>query len=211
VTNEGLEILDYIEGTMGGYPITSEAATLEALKNAARALRHLHDASASFIRERGDKWMLPACVPSEVICHGDFGPHNCVMQGTDVVGMIDFDAAHPGPRLWDVAYSVYRWAPMSGASEVPDARTVLEQAQRVQIFCDEYGLPRESGEQLVDAVVERLQALVDFMRRQAANDVETYVRHVERGDDVLYDADIEYILENRRAFEGRPPLPSSHG
>ena len=206
VTSEGLEILDYMEGTVGGYPITPEAGTRDALRSAARALRDLHDASASFTRERSDKWMLAPRVPSEVICHGDFGPHNCVLQGTDVVGMIDFDAAHPGPRLWDVAYSVYRWAPMSATSDVADARTVFGQAQRVQIFCDEYGLSRESREQVVDLVVDRLRALVDFMRHQAANGVETYARHVERGDDVLYSADIEYILANRTAFEERLAL-----
>lgn len=207
VTNEGLEILDYMEGTIGGYPVTPEAGTLEALKSAAHALRDLHDASATFTRERGDTWMLPARAPGEVICHGDFGPHNCVLQGTDLVGVIDFDAAHPGPRLWDVAYSVYRWAPMSGASEVADARTVLEQAQRVQIFCDEYGLPRESRESLADMVVERLRALVTFMRDRAAGGVATYARHIERGDDLLYEADIKYVLENKPSFDGHLALP----
>lgn len=200
VTNEGLEILDYMEGTVGGYPITPEAETREALRSAAHALRNLHDASVTFTRERSDKWMLAPRAPSEVICHGDFGPHNCVLEGTSVVGMIDFDTAHPGPRVWDVAYSVYRWAPMSIAPGVSGARTVREQAERAQLFCDEYGLTRESREQLVDVIVERLRALVDFMRHQAAGGVEAYARHVERGDDVLYEADIEYVLTNRQSF-----------
>ncbi len=200
VTKEGLEILDYLEGTVGGYPISPGAETREALASAAHALRDFHNASASFTRERSDKWMLAPRAPHQVICHGDFGPHNCILEGTSVVGMIDFDTAHPGSRVWDVAYSVYRWAPMSVATDVGGARTVSEQAERVQLFCDEYGLTRESREQLVDVVVERLRALVNFMRHQAARDVEAYARHVERGDDVLYEADIEYILLNRDSF-----------
>lgn len=202
ITNEGLEILDFIPGTVGGYPVTPEAGSMEALVGAAHALRALHDASASFSRESSDRWMLPARGPAEVVCHGDFGPHNCVLDGTNVVGIIDFDTAHPGPRVWDVGYSVYRWAPMSAPSNPDVAGTVEEQARRVQIFCDEYGLDVEGRARLVDTVVSRLRALVGFMRDLAAAGNEAYARHVDRGDDVLYETDIGYILENRGSFDG---------
>jgi Ser/Thr protein kinase RdoA (MazF antagonist) len=201
ITNEGREILDFLPGTVGGYPITPEAGSIEALVGAARALRALHDASASFTRESGDRWMLPARAPVEVICHGDFGPHNCVLEGTDVVGIIDFDTAHPGPRVWDVGCSVYRWAPMSAPSNPDVAGTVQDQARRVQIFLAEYGLDDEERARLVDTMVSRLSALVGFMRDQSAAGNEAYARHVERGDDVLYETDIGYILENRGSFE----------
>jgi len=207
ITNEGLEILDFMPGTVGGYPVTSEAKSTQVLVGAAHALRALHDASASFSREAGDRWMLPARGPVEVVCHGDFGPHNCVLEGTNVVGIIDFDTAHPGPRVWDVGYSVYRWAPMSAPSNPDVMGTVEDQARRVQIFCDEYGLDVEGRARLVDTVVARLRALVSFMRDRAAAGNEAYARHVDRGDDVLYETDIGYILENRGSFDG--PATSS--
>ncbi|WP_405867085.1 phosphotransferase [Streptomyces sp. NBC_01515] len=45
-------------------------------------------------------------MPVEVICHGDFAPYNCVFTGEGAVGLIDFDAARPGPRAWDLALHV---------------------------------------------------------------------------------------------------------
>lgn len=56
--------------------------------------------------------MLSAVNPIEVMCHGDFAPYNVVLNGSDAVGIIDFDTLHPGSRLSDVAYAVYRWAPL---------------------------------------------------------------------------------------------------
>ncbi|MFJ9374801.1 phosphotransferase [Streptomyces sp. NPDC101455] len=47
-------------------------------------------------------------MPVEVICHGDFAPDNCVFTGEGAVGIVDFDAARPGPgpRAWDLALHV---------------------------------------------------------------------------------------------------------
>jgi len=33
------------------------------------------------------------------------------------VALIDFDTAHPGPRIWDVAYAAYRFVPLTVAPE----------------------------------------------------------------------------------------------
>lgn len=63
--------------------------------------------------------MLPARSPAEVICHGDIAPYNSAVRDGRVIGFIDFDTAHPAPRLGDVAYAVYRYAPLH-APENPD-------------------------------------------------------------------------------------------
>jgi Ser/Thr protein kinase RdoA (MazF antagonist) len=201
VTSDGREILDYLPGVVGGYPLTREALSLDALAGAARALRALHDASTTFTPEKTDRWMLAPRRPAEVICHGDFGPHNCVLDGTTVVGIIDFDTAHPGPRVWDVAYSLYRWAPLTCAGAGATDPSI--QAERAKVFCDEYGLDQVPRESLVDVVVARLEALVSFMRERAAIGDATFSRHLERGDDVLYETDTEYIRSNRVTFDTR--------
>ena len=48
---------------------------------------------------------MAAREPVEVICHNEFAPHTCVLRDDRVVGIIDFDYAAPGPRLWDAAFA----------------------------------------------------------------------------------------------------------
>jgi len=62
--------------------------------------------------------------------HGDADPDNCVVKDGLPVGFIDFDAAHPGPRIWDVAYAVYRFAPLPGPENPESFGTPREQGRR---------------------------------------------------------------------------------
>jgi Ser/Thr protein kinase RdoA (MazF antagonist) len=57
-------------------------------------------------------WGLVPRDPAEVICHNDFAPYNCVFRDHKLVGVIDFDACAPGPRVWDIAYALYRFVPL---------------------------------------------------------------------------------------------------
>jgi len=45
-----------------------------------------------------------------VICHGDIGPYNTIHVANKAVALIDFERAAPGPRIWDLAFAVYRFA-----------------------------------------------------------------------------------------------------
>ncbi len=53
--------------------------------------------------------------PIEVICHNDFATYNIIFNHEKPVGIIDFDLAFaaPGPRLWDMAYTLYTCVPLS--------------------------------------------------------------------------------------------------
>ena len=145
-----------------------------------------------------DGWQVPTREPVEVICHGDYAPHNCVLEGTRTYGIIDFDFAHPGPRLWDVAYAAYRWVPMT----VPfDGATTQQQAARLRIFCDRYGLDDAGRAQLIDTVVDRLHTLVDFMHAAAAAGSAAFAGHIADGHDRYYLGDVAYVREQRAVFE----------
>ena len=200
VTEDGLEILDYLPGVIGGYPITSDASSTAALVSAAQVLRALHDATASFLLGPTDVWALPPQSPYEVICHNDFGPHNCVLGGGEVIGVIDFDLAGPGPRIWDIAYALYRWAPMSAVPAANANSAVAEQAVRVQQFCDAYGLDDGSRARVVDATIARLRGLLTFMGAEAERGNEAFARMLIQGHDIIYERDIAYIEMHRRAF-----------
>ncbi|MEV4764593.1 aminoglycoside phosphotransferase family protein [Micromonospora chokoriensis] len=202
VTGDGYEILDFLPGDVSDYPATPAAASAEALTTAARLLRAYHDATVGYARSAPrDGWQVAATAPVEVICHGDYAPHNCVLDGNRVVGIIDFDHAQPGPRLWDVAYAAYRWVPMTAPGNADGFGDTVGQATRLRTFCDEYGLDSAHRAALVDTVVARLHAVVDFMRTQAAAGNPAYAGHLAAGHHVQYLSDAAYVIEQRAVFE----------
>ncbi len=111
--------------------------------------------------------------------------------------MFDFDTAHPAPRIWDLAYSVYCWSPFKTDSN-DKLGTILEQVARAKLFCDSYGATESEREQLADVMVQRLQALVTFMRNEAENGNESFAENIEQGHLQAYLNDIEYITENKQ-------------
>ncbi|MEU7903428.1 phosphotransferase [Actinoplanes sp. NPDC049118] len=181
--------------------MTPAAASPTALRTAAELLRRYHDASVGY--DGGDLSgpMLPARSPAEVVCHGDYAPHNCVLDGERVVGIIDFDTAHPAPRVWDVAYAVYRWAPITAPSNSDGFGTPRQQAERARRFCDHYGLEEVDRGRLMDTIVARLTALVDHMQARAEAGDAAFAGHLAAGHHLLYLNDAAYIRDNKAAFD----------
>jgi Ser/Thr protein kinase RdoA (MazF antagonist) len=195
---DGREILSYLEGQVYNYPLPPVAKSKSALKSAAKLLRSYHDATVNFIHSYQGHWQLDAHLPMEVICHGDYAPYNCVMKDDEVIGIIDFDTAHPGSRIWDVAYAVYRFAPLTAPENKDGFGSREEQADRLKIFCNEYGL--SDSKTLIPTVLKRLTALVNFMYARANAGDKAYLRHIEQGHDKLYLRDLEYIKNNEGFF-----------
>ncbi|WP_307834391.1 phosphotransferase enzyme family protein [Paractinoplanes lichenicola] len=194
---DGYELLSYLPGDVSNYPLTPAAQSATALTSAATLLRAYHDATVPFARTAPrDGWQVPAMDPVEVLCHGDFAPHNCVLDGTTVTGLFDFDFAHPGPRLWDIAYAVYRWVQLTKHGLPPTA-----QAERLRTFCDTYGLDAESRLRLIDTVAARLHSLVELMRTRAAGGDQAFASHIADGHHTLYLTDADYVLAERATLE----------
>ncbi|WP_433499202.1 phosphotransferase [Sphaerimonospora sp. CA-214678] len=194
---DGNEVLTFLHGQVHE-ALPPELRTPDLLDSAAVLLRRYHDASATFETTPGDRWWLPARSPAEVICHGDAAPYNCVVRDGRVTGFIDFDAAHPGPRIWDVAYAVYRFAPLQAPSNPDNFGTLREQGHRAARFCRAYGVSADPV--LLDTVTDRLRALIDFIREKARQGSEAFRSHIEDGHLDLYQTDIRYIDANREAL-----------
>ncbi|MEU6111139.1 phosphotransferase [Streptomyces albidoflavus] len=191
---DGHERLTFLHGDVPA-TLTPQLRTPALLTSAATLLRKLHDASATFRPRPDDVWWLPARDPAEVICHGDAAPYNYVVRNGEAVGLIDFDAAHPGPRVWDVAYAVYRFAPLHGPDNPESFGTPQEQGRRAAAFCRAYG--PGVGAEVVDVVPERLRALIAFMRDRAAHGDEAFQRHLAEGHADAYEADIRHVRAHR--------------
>ncbi|MDO6706944.1 hypothetical protein Q4579_12020, partial [Photobacterium sp. 1_MG-2023] len=115
----------------------------------------------------------------------------------ETVGMIDFDTAHPAPRIWDIAYAVYCWAPFK--THEYDAMGDLEsQSVRAKQFCDAYGLPEKDRLAFVDAMIDRVQALVDHMHSEASQGNQTFIENIKDGHHLAYLADIQYLNSHKQ-------------
>ncbi len=157
------EILTYLSGDVG--PVDDQWGHDASVRAAARLLRQYHDATVGFDPPRDAVWgfVYPDPHRHEVICHNDFAPYNLIYANGVPYAMIDFDMAGPGPRLRDVAYACYWFAPLcthDGLSEHA-LNDVKAGSRRLRIFCEEYGVPANS--ELLDMVESVIQFLADWL------------------------------------------------
>lgn len=215
VDEQGREVLTYLPGQVGGYPLPQPLWSMAALEAAARLLRRFHDATVSYVPPDGAVWQMadPDAGRHEVICHNDAAPHNTVYVDGLPCAFIDFDTAGPGPRVRDLAYAAYRFVPLAADAH---ARTLGydrpgDVTARLCRFCDAYGF--EDRASLIDAVEERLEELVAWILARSAAGDPAYRRHLAAGHADLYRADIAFLKGQRGAWatallSGRPGNPS---
>jgi aminoglycoside phosphotransferase (APT) family kinase protein len=135
---------------------------------------------------------MPSDLPAEVVCHNDFAPYNMVFAGNLPAGVIDWEAAAPGARVWDVAYAAYRFVPLSRAAPC-ELRDASVQARRLAVFCDAYGLGGSDRLILLATVVRRVAALRDLILSEAASGNPVSAAHLADGHVEEYVADLAYL------------------
>jgi aminoglycoside phosphotransferase (APT) family kinase protein len=161
--DDGREIVDYLPGFVPTYPMPDWIWSDAVLTDAARKLRALHDSTASFDSAEAI-WRLPPHEPAEVICHNDFAPYNLVFTDRTVTGVIDFDTASPGPRIWDVAYLAHRLVPLNERDRADDSP--VERLRRLVLVLDAYGAEFTAAQTII-ATADRLRELADFSQQQS--------------------------------------------
>jgi Ser/Thr protein kinase RdoA (MazF antagonist) len=163
IAGDGREVLTFVKGTVPSYPMPRWAWSETALVSSARLLRQIHDVTAGLNIE--GPWRSPVHEPVEVICHNDFAFYNLVFDGERVIGVIDWDFASPGPRLWDIAYLAYRAAPLS-SSDRRDGFTDAERRDRLHRLLAAYGTDADLPI-VMEVLRERLLDLASFSDRAA--------------------------------------------
>jgi Ser/Thr protein kinase RdoA (MazF antagonist) len=190
----GREIVSFLPGAPLTYPLPAFAWSDATLTAVARYLRAFHDASLGFVPPADARWQWPAHEPVEVVCHNDFAPYNLMFEGESLTGLIDLDLASPGPRVWDMAYTAYRFVPLTDPAN-PDAPFpgVDAQARRLAAFCAAYADARIEPSDVLEAAAAKLRELVAFIERQAAAGDAAQQAVLARGDVLIYRRDIAHI------------------
>lgn len=200
IDDRGREILTFIPGDVGAYPLPAYMWSDAALTSTIQMLRRLHDATLGYAAPPGTEWQMtyPDPTQHEVICHNDVAPYNMVFVDGLPRALIDFDTAGPGPRIWDLAYAAYTWVPLASFVPLADGSTVLyaspqhaaERARRVRLLLDAYGLPLDN---FLPTVECRLRTVCDFLVTRAEAGDTAYQRLVAEGHLDHYRREVAFI------------------
>ncbi|HEX4831088.1 MAG TPA: phosphotransferase [Trebonia sp.] len=187
----GREVLTYIPGPVAWPGQFHQLAADAPLRRAARLIRDFHDAVATFAPPPGATWQaLTPADGDEIIAHHDLAPWNLVI-GDQQWAFIDWDTAAPGTRLWDLAYAMHGFAPLSAdpAHQRPDA------GRRLRLMADAYGLTEQQRQDIIPLLSRRTQAMRDFLAGQAARGAQPWARLWREGHGDTWAADTAYIAD----------------
>ncbi|WP_214872485.1 aminoglycoside phosphotransferase family protein [Exiguobacterium sp. s140] len=200
IDDRGREVLTYLEGETADYPLKSYMWSDEAIQDAVRLMRQLHDATADF--EWGSEWppLDNTPQPFEVICHNDFAVYNTIFHERKVAGVIDFDLAAPGPRAWDIVYALYTFVPLSRRHQAETGEVIYYDAdrddaiynKRVSLFLEAYGWDQAEVD-LFDMLQRRIEALCLLMKRKAAEGDVAFQKMIDEGHYDHYQEELRFI------------------
>ncbi len=164
---QGRQVVEYIPGELGAAAGTYSVTELVSI---GRMLADLHRALAGFVPPAGAVWnrIIPPD-REDFICQNDVAPWNLVRSARGWV-VIDWDAAAPSSRLWDLAYAAQSMAGLRAD------RPVAESAARLRAFVDGYGLDAPSRPALANMLGRRTRAMYDLLRDGARRQQQPWAR-----------------------------------
>ncbi len=188
------ETLSFIEGVAGNDYDLPYIWSDENLITVASKLKEFHDITSQFI-SLNDVWALSCPDDHEVICHNDFAPYNTIYRDEKAVGIIDFDACSAGSRRWDIAYSLFCFAPLT-SDEYDSKRDRDKIKRRVKLFCESYGY--EDIPDILETVVKRVEYMISFIDEQASLGAEAFVKIKAEGHGEYYMRQLDFIKSEKR-------------
>ncbi len=102
----------------------------------------------------------------------DLAPWNLMVADDAGWAFIYWDAAGPRSRLWDVAYAIHGFIPLSAHPDwqSPDA------GDRLRVFADACGLAESERRRLAPLLGRRTRSMHDILRDQAAQGAQLWAR-----------------------------------
>jgi Ser/Thr protein kinase RdoA (MazF antagonist) len=145
----GRQVTEFVDGVLA---IDAGPMGLDQLHRVGALVRRIHDAAAGFVAPEDAIWETAIAAPGdELICHNDLAPWNLVLGERWV--FIDWDAAAPSTRSWDLAYAAQSFA-LGDPGEDPAVA-----AERLRSFVDGYAAPAALRAQLPEIMSTRVAAM----------------------------------------------------
>ncbi|WP_060916309.1 phosphotransferase [Microbacterium oleivorans] len=186
----GRQVLEYVPGELALMHGTMAPAELGRVGAMVRAI---HDASARWTPPEDSLWESAIPAPaSELVCHNDLAPWNLMMGERWV--FIDWDAAAPSTRLWDLAYAAQAFALNDASADPADAVPAFA------AFVDGYDADDELRDGLPDAMAERAAAMHDLLRRSHAAGVEPWALMFTAGHGDHWASVSDYVRSHRETW-----------
>ena len=191
IDERGREVLTFIPGTPA-WPDQFHLLDDDAqFRRAVRLIRDFHDAVSGFTPPPDARWQaLTPADGDEIIAHHDLAPWNLVI-GSRQWAFIDWDTAAPGTRLWDLAYAMHGFAPLSANPAYQRA----DAGRRLRLIADTYGLTEQQRQDIIPLLGRRTQAMHTFLAEQAAQGTQPWTRLWKEGHGDTWQADISYITQ----------------
>ena len=195
---KGREVLSYLPGE----PVHPNQRDLlqpdQALVEIGTMIREFHDASASFRPPADAQWqvVIPD-VGSDLVVHHDLAPWNLIASPHGAWGLIDWDVAAPGTRLWDLAYAAHGFVPLTDdpATAQPDP------GRRLRVLIDAYGLDEQDRRRLVELLPLRTRSMYDLLAHGAATGTEPWATLWRKGHGQRWHRSTEYISGNTASWQ----------
>lgn len=151
---QGRQVQEFVPGTLA---IDADPLSRTDLHRVGGMVRAIHDASASYAPPEDAVWETAIRAPaSELVCHNDLAPWNLLIG--DRWMFIDWDAAAPSTRVWDLAYSAQAFT-LSDTSRNPS-----HAADDLSAFVDGYRADLSMRRLLPDVMAERTAAMYNLLR-----------------------------------------------
>lgn len=196
------EVLSYIPGTAGTYPLADAIRSEDALTSVASGIREIHELAASFAPGDADVWQQQELEPTRVdlVGHRDLGPYNMIFDGTQLVGIIDWDVCGPTTYEWDLALALYRLVPICDdrQAELFGWPQPPERGERFWHFCDTYGVSDPAL--VLDVLVGRIADEIVTIERRGKHGDPRYEQQVAEDHASAYRRDIGFLLAFRASL-----------
>lgn len=167
----GRQVQEFVPGSLAldQYPLTQPE-----LRRVGAMIRQIHDASTIYEPQAGAVWETAIPAPGDdLICHNDLAPWNLLVGERWM--FIDWDAAAPSTRLWDLAYAAQAFT-LSDPERDPGLA-----AADLAAFADGYEADDELRRHLPDTMSERTTAMYELLRSSHENGSEPWASMFAEG------------------------------